>query len=342
MTDAARPLVSVIVPIYNVERYLDECLDSVRGQGYGRLEIIVVEDCSTDGSLTALQPHLLDSRVRLIRHEKNAGLSAARNTGIEAATGDFVMFVDSDDVISADLIEACVIAATAANADVLVYDCEAFQDGDRLPGLDLMTTASAAAEPIERRDYFALPHFAWLKFVRAPLLRDQTLRFPVGYYYEDWPFHWLLGFRARRIARLNGAWLGYRQRGTSITGSCGRKLLDQFAVQKMVLGEVRAEGDPHAGKVLAAKIYLGFWSVLLRIDSPLLAEAVNEARVLRKALRAEKLPPAPGLRLVLMDLALACPAWLATAAIRLLRTSMESGMARKLRGTAPATMAVQL
>ena len=82
MTPASNPLVSVIVPVYNVERYVDECLASIRAQTYANLEILVVEDCSTDGSLQALTPHLDDPRVRLIRHGKNGGLSAARNTGI--------------------------------------------------------------------------------------------------------------------------------------------------------------------------------------------------------------------------------------------------------------------
>lgn len=81
------PLVSVIVPVYNVEQYLDECLNSIRQQTYRNLEIIVVEDCSTDNSLNTFIKHSEDPRVKLIQHEKNSGLSAARNTGIDAAKG---------------------------------------------------------------------------------------------------------------------------------------------------------------------------------------------------------------------------------------------------------------
>lgn len=87
MNHQNNPLVSVIVPVYNVEQYLDECLYSIRQQTYENLEIIVVEDCSTDKSLEVLSKHLNDQRIKLIRHEKNSGLSAARNTGIDAAKG---------------------------------------------------------------------------------------------------------------------------------------------------------------------------------------------------------------------------------------------------------------
>jgi glycosyltransferase involved in cell wall biosynthesis len=154
------PLVSVIVPVYNVERYVDCCLDSVRGQTYDRVEIIVVEDCSTDASLTRLNPHLRDPRVRLIRHEHNSGLSAARNTGIEAATGDYVMFVDSDDAIAPGLVDACVSHAKLTGADVLLYDFVAFHDGDVMPTLEL-TASTAVTKSLERAAYFKLQHFAW-------------------------------------------------------------------------------------------------------------------------------------------------------------------------------------
>lgn len=322
MNDPALPLVTVIVPVYNVESYVSECLDSILGQSYTHLEIILVEDCSTDGSLGELQRHLADRRVRLIRHENNAGLSAARNSGIEAATGDYVMFVDSDDVMARGLVAACVTQAAATGADVLGYDCQPFQDGDCIPEL-IMTSASIGATRLARSDYFRLPHFAWLKFIRSELLRDPRLRFPVGLCYEDWPFHWQLGFSAGVLTHMSGAWLGYRQRATSITGSVGRKLLDQFTVQAKVLAMVREFGDAEDGAVLADKVYQGFWSVLMRIERKLLNEAVDLARSLRSELRGASLRPAPSLRSRVMDVILVCPSGLAVFAIRLLRSGRK-------------------
>lgn len=285
MNTQKRPLVSVIVPVYNVERYIDECLDSIRNQTYERLEIIVVEDCSTDGSLAKLEPHLADPRVRLLRHKKNSGLSAARNTGIEAATGDFFLFVDSDDAIAPALVEASLSQAQETGADVVVFDFIAFKDGEELPKLSQIADNSSS-KSLDRIEYFKLPHFAWLKFIRAELLRDQRLRFPVGLYYEDWPFHWELGFSSALIHHLDGQWYCYRQRGTSITASMGRKLLDQFAVQHMVLETVRERGGEAELTALSSKVYLTFWGVLTRIDSNLISEAIGRAKNLQSELRS--------------------------------------------------------
>ena len=106
MSTAINPLISVIVPVYNVELYIYACLNSIKQQTYKNLEIIVIEDCSTDSSKLALKPHLKDERIKIIQHTTNSGLSVARNTGIEAAAGDYIMFVDSDYVLNSNLIQA--------------------------------------------------------------------------------------------------------------------------------------------------------------------------------------------------------------------------------------------
>lgn len=323
MNDSVSPLVTIIVPVYNVEGYVSNCLDSIQAQSYTRLEIILVEDCSTDGSLSELQRHMADPRLRLIRHANNAGLSAARNSGIEAATGDYIMFVDSDDVVARGLVAACVAQAAATGADVIGYDYQPFQDGEGPPDL-VQPSVSIKATRLARSDYLRLPHFAWLKFIRSELLQDPRLRFPVGLHYEDWPFHWQLGFSAGVISHMSGSWVGYRQRSTSITGSVGRKLLDQFAVQAKVLEMVRDQGDAEDGAALADKIYQGFWSVLMRIESDSLNEAVDLARSLRSALAGARFFPSPDWRSRVMGLILASPSRLAALSIRLLRSGRAS------------------
>ena len=98
-------LVSVVIPVYNVEKYVEKCLDSVINQTYQNLEIIIVNDGSTDNSLSVCQKKKLsDSRIKLINKE-NGGLSSARNAGIECAQGEFICFIDSDDWIELDYIE---------------------------------------------------------------------------------------------------------------------------------------------------------------------------------------------------------------------------------------------
>lgn len=275
MTVSQPTLVTIIVPVYNVERYLDCCLDSIRAQTYAHLEIIVVEDCSTDDSLARLQPHLADPRVRLIRHERNGGLSAARNTGIEVASGDYVLFVDSDDAIAPTLVEACIARAQASGADVVVFDFSAFQDGSELPNLG-GPAGDAGARELERVEYLKLPHFAWLKFIRADLLRDSRLRFPVGYYYEDWPFHWELGFLAPRIDYLPLIGLAYRLRAGSITGSKGEKLLHIFRAQHLVAGVVSTHGGGvEIDREVMRKACSGSWFVLVNVERQLIGRALQ-------------------------------------------------------------------
>lgn len=319
MRGIMQPLVSVIVPVYNVASYLDCCLDSIRGQTHQRLEIILIEDCSTDDSLSLVERHLVDPRVRLLRHARNAGLSAARNTGIEAATGDFVLFVDSDDAIAPALVESCLTHAQASGADVVVFDFVPFEDGEALPetGRDVDCLGAMSLDAMQ---YFRLPHFAWLKFIRAELLRDPRLRFPIGLYYEDWPFHWQLGFVSDSIHTLAGQWYYYRQRGGSITASRGRKLLDQFKVQRLVLEMVRQQGGREAAAVLYQEVHGTFWTVLIRVEDRLLPEAITTARRLRgELLGVATVPPRDG-RVALMALLLALPPPLSGAGLRWIRS----------------------
>ena len=113
-------MVSVIIPIYNVEKYLSECIESVINQTYSDLEIILVNDGSTDNCRDICERYKRkDSRIKLV-HKNNGGLSSARNAGIDVANGDYYTFIDSDDYIMSDMIEQLVYAIQSANADVSI------------------------------------------------------------------------------------------------------------------------------------------------------------------------------------------------------------------------------
>lgn len=340
MTHATQPLVSIIVPVYNVEHYVGECLASIRAQTYAHLEILLVEDCSTDGSLKALEPHLKDPRVRLIRHERNGGLSAARNTGIEATSGDYVMFVDSDDVVDLTLVAACVSCAQHTGTEVVTYECKPFMDGEAIAA-NARNNEVPVCRPVTT-EYFSLPHFAWLKFIRSERLRDPELRFPVGLYYEDWPFHWRLGLGAQDKRQLDARLYHYRQRPTSITGSTGRKLLDLFAVHARVIEMLDGADHPEAGRILAGKIRDSHWSVLTRIDAPLLGEALAHARDADRALRSRALHSDGSWRRRTIEMIVRLPALLSAAALRLLRATLgtlSASRRKKVRGPAVESLA---
>ncbi|MBY6104730.1 glycosyltransferase family 2 protein [Marinobacter nauticus] len=323
MSTTRSPLVSIVIPIYNVEQYVDECLESVRQQTYKKLEIIVVEDCSTDNSLKALEPHLADERVRLIQHKQNGGLSAARNTGIEAATGEYLMFVDSDDVVERSLVEVCTRAAQRLNADVITYGCIPFNDGEPIQPAEVDVERLEKSCKRSGSEYFELPHFAWLKFVRAKLFKDSELRFPVGLCYEDWPFHWRLGLMAPSIFRIEAGLYHYRQRGTSITGSAGIKLLDVFQVQAMAVNMVGMSDDKVVKGALCNKLYDSSWRVLTRIDADLLPLAYSESKKVIVKVRGFGFYPKYNARRALIVTALYMPDFLGLMSIYLLRRSLH-------------------
>lgn len=127
-----QPLVSVIIPIYNVEAYLDRCIRSVAEQTYSNLQIILVDDGSTDGCPTICDGWAAaDSRITAI-HKENAGLGEARNSGIEAADGRYAFFVDSDDYVDAATVEKCVNAAEKNGAEVVLFGSSNVYDDGRI------------------------------------------------------------------------------------------------------------------------------------------------------------------------------------------------------------------
>ena len=121
-------LVSIIVPIYNMERYLEECIKSIRKQTYKHIEIVLVDDGSTDKSYEICLSHQkLDKRIKVIQ-QKNSGVSVARNTGIINSEGSWVMFVDPDDTISEEIIES-LLEKVSKDVEVIACTCLAFQEG---------------------------------------------------------------------------------------------------------------------------------------------------------------------------------------------------------------------
>lgn len=323
MNITTKPLVSIIVPVYNVENYIDACLDSITQQTYKNLEIIVVEDCSTDNSRQALDSHLRDERIRIIQHSENGGLSAARNTGIDSATGEYMMFIDSDDIVDDKLVQLCLNSAMKSNADVVLCQVKPFQDGISIENLPQPKSESCTYKVLSQSEFFKYPHFAWLKFMRTSLVHDKNLRFYVGQYYEDWPFHWEIGFTAPVIVKISNGYYHYRQRGDSITGSGDQKLLHIFSSHRLVANIVnKYEASEQIRAILANKVYRGIWFVLTTIDDKYLKEAVSSAKQHLEKTRKYRAYSSPTLKVRALLLALELPTTFALISIRSLRLAL--------------------
>lgn len=220
-TKGYQPLISVIVPVYNVEQYLDKCLTSICNQTYRNLQIICVNDGSTDGSAGILAAWAAkDKRICVVTKE-NGGLSSARNAGLAVCTGEFVTGVDSDDWLLPDIYEK-VVPHLTADCDMLVYTAEAvddegnlFKDGEKahfaLPEQGMYGAEWLLTHRIN-------PCF-WNKFWRRSLIVEHELQFPDGLIHEDEVFIRMYAPLMRRFYSLPERGYMYVQRGGSIMHS---------------------------------------------------------------------------------------------------------------------------
>lgn len=214
MTDT--PLITVIIPVYNVEKYLDACMESVTAQTYKNLEIILVDDGAKDRSGGMCDAWAdKDSRIRVI-HQENRGLSGARNTGLDHASGEYVMFVDSDDILSPELCRRLYEAA-AEGADVAV--CDAVHIFGDKPYEFLTVGERESMEPDEaiRRMWYqtAFLPSAWGKLYRAKLF--STRRFTEKRLFEDIDLMHEVLYDANRVVYDHSRLYGYVHRDDSIT-----------------------------------------------------------------------------------------------------------------------------
>ena len=214
-------IVSVIVPVYNVRRYLGACVDSLLGQTWPCLEVILVNDGSTDGSEQLCDEYAdRDSRVKVI-HQINAGAANAKNAGLDVAHGDYIAFMDSDDWAEPDWLEKMLSAAKAKDADVV--ECNFRMD--YVDGSEDGNAAGTFRETLfETRDY--LRHYPnqwtcalfWNKLFRADLLKNvrfHTERRCV----DDEFFTYKAVTGANRVQRITDVLYHYRQRRSSVTQS---------------------------------------------------------------------------------------------------------------------------
>ena len=215
-----RDLISVIVPIYNVENLLERCVDSIIGQTYDKLEIILVNDGSPDNSAKICESYARkDDRVRVL-HKRNGGLSSARNEGLEIANGDLVSFIDSDDWISPNYFEVLYDLINKGNSDISVCDYEKiFSDNQTITNNRITTHLFSTKEALEglsgKFNRQLVP--AWGSLYKKYLF--DSIRFPVGKIHEDeFVAHEVIN-KASKVSLTTEKLLYYWQRDDSIMGS---------------------------------------------------------------------------------------------------------------------------
>ena len=208
--------ISIIIPVYNVEMYLDQCLQSVINQTYSNLEIIIIDDGSTDQSGTICDDYAeRDDRIVLI-HQQNAGLSSARNVGIVNVTGDYVMYVDSDDWLDTDMIEKMYQVSDREDADIVVssFIYQNVEKNHFVIVQDEKTYNAADAIRAICTDK-KLKNFAWGKLLRRKLI--EGIRFPDGKKFEDICTMYRYFQRANKVVQIQNCFYHYRVRTSGIS-----------------------------------------------------------------------------------------------------------------------------
>ena len=179
------PLITVIVPIYNVERYLANCLDSILAQSYSNLEIILINDGSTDKSGDICNKYARENRSVFIKHQENAGVSVARNNGMQQAKGDYVTFVDGDDWLEANAIEVMVRELEASGADCIRTSYSVAKNKKTIaPSNEHIKTGIVDGSQLETLRYDVITGnircYSWLLAIKTSVLRSHSITFPKG------------------------------------------------------------------------------------------------------------------------------------------------------------------
>lgn len=219
---SAQPLVSVVVPVYNTAAYLPACLDSLAAQTYTRMEILCVNDGSTDHSLDILRTYAeKDARIRII-DQPNAGLAAARNAALDAATGEYIAGLDSDDCWEPTLLEQ-VVQVLEPGADMVVFGAQYLLADGTKQYVKHFSALPAGAADMSPELAAAIPVAFWNKLWRRAFLEEHALRMPTGLLNEDEPFCCLACLHARRVCFAATDGYLYRVRGDSIMGAAKKK-----------------------------------------------------------------------------------------------------------------------
>ena len=248
------PIISVIVPVYNVQDYLQQCLDSILSQTFPFFELICVNDGSTDNSRKILDDYKnRDNRIIIIDKE-NGGLSSARNAGMSVAKGEFISFVDSDDWIDQTMLEKLYTSTQDTNSDIAICAVHIFDekkhcidDSNKYYTLDYFDKSfDNIAFSYKKTKSFLMDVcvMAWNKLYRRSFLEFCDARFPESLIFEDGPFFFNIFFKTERVSIIRDFLYYYRvNRKNSIIQKAGCKFLNIIDVTELMYKEIKKLDD---------------------------------------------------------------------------------------------------
>lgn len=282
-------LISIIVPVYNVEKYLNRCVDSLIHQSYSNVEIILVDDGSTDlsGKLCD-ELAKLDDRI-IVLHKVNGGLSDARNYGVSKCSGDYVLFVDSDDYVDIDICKETLEIALTTDADMVsfkaqqLYECSNKKHKSESQGTGEISILTSKDAGIRYLYGDGIQHSAWSKLYKRDLL-DKVV-FPVGMLAEDFATTYLFISNCRSVAIYDKRLYVYCIRKNSIMGQASFKLVLDVYKSACLKYEFGKENFPEHRKAVETEYCNCLLKTIARIYNEKDESKLNEQREIEARLR---------------------------------------------------------
>lgn len=279
-----KPLISIVVPIYNVEEYIHECVESLLSQTYTNLDIILVNDGTTDGSMEAVKDLVKDDRVTII-NQHNQGLSAARNTGLIYAKGQYIAFVDSDDKVKPDFIKCLYHKAQITGADIVRGSFRDFE-GNLPKGwvCDFNIQSSVGVEALAKFLEQDVSFVVWPSLYKTSFIKENNLEFMNGILLEDGDFTVRAFLAADIIATVSETNYMYRIRpGSILTSNNAQRRSDseEAVIQKFIkLHETYSDQDIKYQIKYAIFAFLRDWTRVIvqnRVEINLETSGLNKA-----------------------------------------------------------------
>lgn len=227
---------SIIVPVYNVEKEIKKCLDSIKNQTYGDFEVLCVDDCGKDSSMDIVREYAQkDNRFKILTHEHNRGVSAARNTGLDNASGEYTMFVDSDDWLETNALEIIKNNFDKSKSEVIVfniYNC--YPDGKKeINDTTNFKKANQTQVLLTENNLNTFIGVVWNRAYKTSLINDNHIRFPEGMIIEDSDFTFKISMHLKSVFLIDDVLYNYlRNREGSYTteDAVNNRIKDEITV----------------------------------------------------------------------------------------------------------------
>ena len=240
---SSKPVVSIIVPVYNIEQYLDECIRSLVQQTYQNIEIILVDDGSTDASSDICDSYAKKYKHVKVRHQKNKGVSSARNAGIKAAKGEWIIFADGDDEMSSDAVDTLVNTAIKTEADCVSGNFVSYSDSH---AVSVVSTSPEKIVLVDREEALKnllyqrqIANAPFAKLYKADCIRKVRFSESITAA-EDLQFNYFALKNVQKVAIIDTIVYLYRRReGSAINASFTRKRMSGLEATESIMQDVK-------------------------------------------------------------------------------------------------------